>query len=194
MLIFKILDERATMEARRVVKELFKWGMVSIVTNSMLALALIVLHITIFVFYGEFSANLYPYDLYHVLIISKAFQKRFNTFAFIFESIGLLISIVCLILAVVGSILGIMEDKKTRKTGLFLLLLLTSVVSVHIVINIVVMSLTFVSALTEQNVLLYSGIVLLFIVACQVAIVIVNCVSIILVHRSLQPERHYFRL
>ena len=194
MLIFKILDERATMEARRVVKVLFKWGMVSIVTNSMLALALIVLHITIFVFYGEFPANLYLYDRYDDLNISKIFQLRFNTFAIIFESVGLLISIACLILAVVGSILGIMEDKKTRKTGLFLLVLLTSVASVHIAINIVVMSLTFVSALTEQNVLLYSGIVLLFIIACQVTLVIVNCVSIILVHRSLQPERHYFRL
>ena len=157
-----------------VIKHLLILGITSIILNSILAVFLFAAYIAIIVLYSLFSSGYYV--------------GRVNIFAAVIESIGLIAMIICTILTLVGSCLAFAQNKKTRLAGLISSIAAIWTLSVHFVINVIIMILSFILDVRYNSLLIVCGSVLVFIVAFQLVLLIFNSIFICVVGKSLKKE------
>ena len=166
------------MRSITVIKHLSVLAIASIILNSMFILFFLAGYITITIFYGltvttrsSFLSN----------------EKEISTFAAIIESISVIATVACSILTMVGSCLVVATNKKRREVGLKLSVVSILILSMHLVINIIVMILSFVYNLGNTY-LLISGYVLFSIVFFQSILLIYNSIFVCVIGCSLRKK------
>ena len=155
-----------------VIKHLFVLAIISIILNSIFILIFVEGYISTVVFYGLSASSHYYYYYYS--------KEGFSIFAAIIESLSIFASVVCAILTMVGSCLAVSPNKKRRKVGLILSLVSICILSMHLVINIIVM----IVSLLGYNV--NSGAVLAPIVVFQSILLIYNSIFVCVIGCSLR--------
>ena len=151
-----------------VIKHLFILGIASIILNSIFILCFFAGYTSIVVLYGIFVH--YPSGdiLLSILFI-------------IIESIGIIISILCSILTLVGSCLVTVSNKKKRIKGIVVSIVSIWMLSIHFCINIILMIICF--GLRYYSITSY---VLIPIVVFQLILLIYNSIFVCVVGRSLR--------
>ena len=157
-----------------VIKHLCVLGIVSVILNSMSVVILFAGYTTVVVIYGIDSDS-----------VSGEIQSDFYTFAAVVEFLCLLATVISSILTLVGSCLAMVPNKRIRKAGLVSSIAAVWTLSIHIIINIFVMVLTFVLQLSN-TVYTVCGSVLVCIVVLQLFLLLFNSIFICVVGKSLR--------
>ena len=165
------------MRSITVIKHLSVLAIASIILNSMFILIFVVGYFIIATSYG-FTAAIGS------SFLSNGNGKEISTFATIIESFSVVATIACSVLTLVGSCLVVATNKKRRKVGLILSVVSIWISSIHLVINIIFMILSFV----YNNLYLLSGSVLVPIVFFQSILLIFNSIFVCVIGCSLRKK------
>ena len=150
-----------------VIKHLFILGIISIILNSIFILCFFAGYTSIAVLYG-ILINYYPSSTLQSIILFV-----------IIESFGIIISILCSILTLVGSCLGLVSDKKRRIKGIVVSIVSIWMLSIHFCINIIIMIVSF-------GYYTIASFVLIPIIVFQLILLIYNSIFVCVVGRSLR--------
>ena len=163
-----------------VIKHLSVWAIASIILNSMFILIFVVGYIIIAALYGTIVTTSSSF-------LSNGNGKELSTFAVIIESISVVATIACSVLTMVGSCLAVATNKKRRKVGLILSVVSIWILSIHLVINIIFMILSF-SYIQSNLDLVIGGSMLLPIVVIQSILLIYNSIFVCVIGCSLRKK------
>ena len=106
------------------VNNLFVLGIISIILNSMFILTFVIGYVSIAVLYCLAS-----------IINFHDYQSHFSIFATIVELVGFFAIVTTALLTLVGSYLGVSQNKKQRKASFILLIVSISILFVHFIAN-----------------------------------------------------------
>ena len=162
------------METVNLVSRLFIFGIISIILNSVFALAFLASYIGIIVLDVIYAVEKYKNQVNSTYYL----QISYIIVAAVLESAGLLGSIACSILILFGSCSGIKEDRNKRMKGHNLSSLSVIILLIQIALNIFVMGLTFMSDayVNGSSLLDISGSVLVIVIFFQCILLTYNAV------------------
>ena len=163
-----------------VIKHLFVLAIISIMLNSMFIIHFVASYITIAALYSNIAAR-------SSYFYSNENGKEISTFVIIIESISVIATIACSVLILVGSCLAVATNKKRRKVGLALSVVSILILSIHLVINIIVMALSFMYIIVNTY-LLVNGSVLASNVVFQSILLIYNSIFVCVIGCSLRKK------
>ena len=176
MCISKLNYKQTAMEEISVVKKLLRWAIISIIVNSM----------SVIIFIGGYSAIVVLYSVSASSPITDG--EPFSIIAAGYETFSVVITVVCSTLSLLGSCFAVAPLKKKRIAGFVLSLVSIWILSMHFVINVFVLMLTFTHI--DGNVYLaINGSVLVPIVVSQLIMLIYNSIFVCVVGCSLRKEK-----